>query len=122
MMSLSFDQGTSEVAYSFNDETSALYWSLPPEFHGNKVCILYIVALKEIYSPIKVQLIFRQVFIDDLFTVYVYLQDYQTFRIRHNNLPNKSSALKSVNSNFTLAHRNSYRPRLTFCLITMYLI
>ena len=40
MMSLSFDQGTSEVAYSFNDETSALYWSLPPEFHGNKVCIL----------------------------------------------------------------------------------
>jgi hypothetical protein len=43
MMSLSFDQGTSEVAYSFNDETSALYWSLPPEFHGNKVtCTLHI--------------------------------------------------------------------------------
>ena len=77
MMSLSFDQGTSEVAYSFNDETSALYWSLPPEFHGNKVFILYIVALKEIYSPIKVQLIFRQVFIAVIICIFTRLPNLQ---------------------------------------------
>ena len=39
-MNLYFDQETSEVAFTFdakNEDTSTLYWSFPPQFHGNKV-------------------------------------------------------------------------------------
>ena len=40
-MNLYFDQETSEVAFTFDakneEDSSTLYWSFPPQFHGNKV-------------------------------------------------------------------------------------